>query len=706
MKNTLSWKDGIFYLNGKEDHLISGEFHYFRVPKADWRTRLRLWKEAGGNTIATYIPWLIHEPEEGRFSFGEHDYDDLAGFLEACREEGVLVVARPGPYQYSELKCAGLPEWLCSGYGNLLAKNLAGESFCGDSISYMHPLFLEKAKKWMTKVLGILRPWCAAEGGPIIALQLDNEAVGIHSWFNGGWYDYNPETFGFGQPEGRFPRFLKERYADHEALSEAWEEKGLHFTTAMPICRTAKTAGDVRRLLDYEQCYLKQVEEYFSWLRELIHEAGIREKLIHNSPNPEANSNFFEIADAMGEEFLLGSDHYYNLNQNWAQNNPTPQYAVRNFISLELLRNMGVPPTVFELPSGSASDWPPITPVDSRAAYVTNIAMGMKGWNYYIYTGGPNVPGTGSTTDLYDYGAPIGPFGEIRPLYGVQKQVHALCEANGTCSSALLEDFYVGYDRTALRPYSYEGFWHPGFVSPKRSWELCQQGLLTTAFCAGFTPKLVDLCTARLPTDKAIAIVTGTVMSRRAQKQLTDYLTRGGKLMMGPELPVLDENLQPCTLLADALRLPELENHAGGIIDMEGNPNIMATGGIHSCRPQDSCATLAKLRKGNRAVSFLMKRGNATVLWNGWSWTHCKTEHIRALGAMLAAVGVKPLLHKSDSNVFAVLHKSCRGRILFALNLYSSPMETEIQIAEGPHYRLQLAPMETRVICCDTPEGR
>lgn len=50
-----------YYLNGKPTFLYSGEFQYFRVPRKDWKTRLALFKEAGGNCIATYTPWLLHE---------------------------------------------------------------------------------------------------------------------------------------------------------------------------------------------------------------------------------------------------------------------------------------------------------------------------------------------------------------------------------------------------------------------------------------------------------------------------------------------------------------------------------------------------------------------------------------------------------------------------------------------------------------------
>lgn len=703
MGDKLTWKDGLFKIDGQGANMISGEFHYFRVPKKDWHTRLRLWKEAGGNTVATYIPWLIHEPKEGELVFGRHDYDDLEGFLQACADEGLYVVARPGPYQYSELKYAGLPGWLCEGYPQLLAKNIEGESFNTMSVSYMHPLFVEKMTKWMRYVCAILKPWCVAEGGPIIALQLDNEAVGIHSWFNGGWYDYNRETFSIGKEEGFWPEYLKNKYKTNKALEEAWEEPGISFSTAMPICTAAKTPGQVRRLKDYECCYLAQVEAYFKLLRSLIHQAGIDEKLIHNSPSPESNGNFFEISEGMGEGFLLGSDHYYNLNQNWPQNNPTPQYAVRNFISLELLRNLGVPPTILELPSGSASDWPPITPGDCTAAYMTNIAMGMKGWNYYIYTGGPNVEGTGSTTDLYDYGAPIGPFGEIRPLYYAQKEVHRLCKENALYSTSICEDFYVGYDRLSLRPYSFSGFGGKGFLPPDKSWELCRQGLITTAFCAGFTPKLWDLVSFVPPVDKPLAVTSGSVMTRKVQENLVEFLRRGGSLMLGPELPVFDEELMPCTILADecGLNKESFVRFGDGIVDMENNPNVMVTGDILALKGETSGADLALLRKQGLAVSKVISAANGRLLWNGWGWTHSKLEHSRALKAMLEALGVKATVSKSDPNIFTVLHKGDKGRLLFVLNLYSAPARARVEIEGGPCLELELAPMETKLLVCN-----
>lgn len=55
-----------FYLNAKEIRIYSGAFHYFRVPRAYWRDRLRKMRAAGLNTVETYIPWNLHEPRSGK----------------------------------------------------------------------------------------------------------------------------------------------------------------------------------------------------------------------------------------------------------------------------------------------------------------------------------------------------------------------------------------------------------------------------------------------------------------------------------------------------------------------------------------------------------------------------------------------------------------------------------------------------------------
>ena len=102
-----------FVLDGTPFRILSGEIHYFRIPRIYWEDRLRRVKALGFNAIQTYIPWNFHEENEGETSF-EGDRDFLA-FLSLADELGLLVLLRPGPYICAEWDWGGLPAWLFRG---------------------------------------------------------------------------------------------------------------------------------------------------------------------------------------------------------------------------------------------------------------------------------------------------------------------------------------------------------------------------------------------------------------------------------------------------------------------------------------------------------------------------------------------------------------------------------------------------------------
>ena len=58
-----------FYLDGKPVKLLSGAVHYFRLVREYWEDCLFNLKAMGFNTVESYIPWNLHEPEEGVFDF-------------------------------------------------------------------------------------------------------------------------------------------------------------------------------------------------------------------------------------------------------------------------------------------------------------------------------------------------------------------------------------------------------------------------------------------------------------------------------------------------------------------------------------------------------------------------------------------------------------------------------------------------------------
>jgi len=102
-------------IDGKDTFIYSAAFHYFRTPKALWRDRLTKIKEAGFNTVETYVPWNIHEREMPKDinDYSQVDTKELEEFLDMVHHEfGMYSIVRPGPFICAEWAGGGYPRWL------------------------------------------------------------------------------------------------------------------------------------------------------------------------------------------------------------------------------------------------------------------------------------------------------------------------------------------------------------------------------------------------------------------------------------------------------------------------------------------------------------------------------------------------------------------------------------------------------------------
>ncbi|MFT3772509.1 MAG: beta-galactosidase [Minicystis sp.] len=675
-----------YEVRGQRVHLYAGEIHYFRVPRPAFRDRLRLLRAAGGNAVSTYVPWIVHEPAEGVFAFSGKPWLELEAFLDTAAAEGLYVIARPGPYVYSELVYDGLPRWLCDGYPALRAKDRAGRDFRRSSISYLHPLFLEKARRWYDRVCPLLAAYTVSRGGPIAFAQIDDEITGIHTWF--GTLDYNPETMGFGREDGRYPRWLAARHGSLDALAAAYEAKVDAFASVEPpaVPAASPRLPELRRAKDYLDFYLSTVAEYGLTLAGWMREHGLDVPIVHNSASPLVNPIFRELSAALKPGgFVLGSDHYYTLGQDWPQNNPTPQYAVQVFVSLETLRLMDAPPTVLELPGGSAADWPPIGPEDAQACYFAHLALGMKGHNLYVFAGGPNPPGTAGTADVYDYGAAIGADGRVRPLYRAQQALGAFLSKHPSFPAATREsDCRVLVDWLAARADQWTKARDPFTFAPQEAWEFLRKGILTTAFCAGLSPELVDGETDGFTEDVASPLVaaTSSVMPAALQRRLVSFLERGGRLLFGPVLPELDERLSPCTILRDFLGVTEESRRApaDAVLQFPFTGSVYTSGlVITTPRPPIGASVLGHEQSSGDCAGWMKPLdGGGRVIWLGARWTHGMRYHTALLRGCLDRLGIEPRLTCSNPSVWCALWTHGEQSVLFAMNLLVSRQDAEI----------------------------
>jgi beta-galactosidase len=148
-----------FVLDGKPFQIISGELHYERIPREYWRDRLKKARAMGLNTISTYVFWNVHEPRPGVYSFTEGA--DVAAFIRMAQEEGLYVILRPGPYSCAEWDLGGFPAWLLAD-PNIVLRSTDEK-------------FLAPAERWLKRLGQEVAPLQITRGGPIIAVQVENE---------------------------------------------------------------------------------------------------------------------------------------------------------------------------------------------------------------------------------------------------------------------------------------------------------------------------------------------------------------------------------------------------------------------------------------------------------------------------------------------------------------------------------------------------
>ncbi|GES29858.1 beta-galactosidase family protein [Streptomyces angustmyceticus] len=155
----LTLRGDAFLLDGKPFRILSGAFHYFRTHPRDWRDRLTRMRAMGLNTVETYVAWNFHQPYEKKADFT--GWRDVAAFIRTADEAGLKVIVRPGPYICAEWDFGGLPAWLLKDKDAPLRRS--------------DPAFERAVDAWFAELLPRLVDLQATRGGPVIALQVENE---------------------------------------------------------------------------------------------------------------------------------------------------------------------------------------------------------------------------------------------------------------------------------------------------------------------------------------------------------------------------------------------------------------------------------------------------------------------------------------------------------------------------------------------------
>ena len=170
-------------IDGGPRLVISGEIHYFRLQPDQWEDRILKLKGAGGNAVASYIPWLCHELRNGEIDLDGHTRPalDLGAFIDLCRAHGLWFIARPGPFVMAEMKNEGVPYRLYTDHPGDRAGDVGRQAGPDPDAGLHRPGVPGRVPHVvLARHPDHCRP-ADRRGGNVIALQLDNE-VGMLSW--------------------------------------------------------------------------------------------------------------------------------------------------------------------------------------------------------------------------------------------------------------------------------------------------------------------------------------------------------------------------------------------------------------------------------------------------------------------------------------------------------------------------------------------
>lgn len=161
-----------FIIDGHHQLPVMGEIHYARVPRQDWRREICKMRAGGINIVATYCFWIHHEYEEGQWDWSGNR--DLHHFLEICKEEGMPVVLRVGPFCHGEVYQGGFPDWLVS-------KSIDDPKQY--KLRSLAPGFMAATQRLYSNIFAQASDMLWKHGGPVVGVQIENECRGPWSYY-------------------------------------------------------------------------------------------------------------------------------------------------------------------------------------------------------------------------------------------------------------------------------------------------------------------------------------------------------------------------------------------------------------------------------------------------------------------------------------------------------------------------------------------
>lgn len=653
-------KETCFNVNGEQIPLLCGEIHYFRMPRDAWENALDLLVEAGCNAVAYYVPWFVHEYEEGKFDFDgrTHDSNDLHAFIELTIEKGLMGYVRPGPYVYAETTDLGIPRWFTKKYKDAKIKHRRNGSYqetdFANCSAHNHPDFLAAVSRWYEAVCKEIGKYQAPNGN-IVMFQLCNEIPGDD------YDDENPVNLGMGDENGIWPSYLRKTYQSIDTLNQCYHTAFEKFEEVYPHLLKEKDASRYKaeQLSYYYEFYYPT---YFRRLKEITDANGINVQLTHNAYNPRAVSLHYQNKKE-NPWLSVGLDCYYSLSGRLGMKDATYFCEFGAEYAKSFLKNV---PWVIEQESGYWNDVPAVYGPELYIYNIWTIASGYQGMNLYMFAGGENRKGMGFYGTYHGWQAPVDKNGEKTETYeDVKQSLRDILTYQDTLLKPMVHDIAFGMtNRPGL-------IWEPLAKVSSDAFVLLKS--------AGFTPMVCDYeameCSELWEQHKSLYVISDDKMREETQRKLSEYVREGGTLILQGRVPGKNCKNEPCTILADALSVKGEDTPFGDAVQAKIllDEKEYWVGNRMQTLECEHGKVLAWDEKGLPCVQ-LIKSGKGQVMLLPFAMELTFFEQAKALTALLAQVGVTPMI--KGSHMLRVLPKE--GGELVVLNLH--PVKVTEQI--------------------------
>lgn len=532
--------------------LYSGSMHYWQHDRALWRPMLHEIRELGFEIVDTYIPWSVHEEERGTFSFdGNRDID---AFLQMCDDEGLFVIARPGPHINAELTEFGYPARLVRNE-RLQARTATGapaihvippKAF--PILSYTSEEFFREVKDWYAAICPIVVRNQYPDG-PIVMVQADNE----HSYF----FKLTPYDVDYSDGAvAHFRAVLGEKYSTIERLNHAYRTDFASFDDVEPPRKfAATTREELPRYLDWAYAKERYLTDGVSRIASMLRVCGVTKVPIsHNSPGwsgvPYNQVALEQSVDVHGVDFYVHKNEYAYLKQ-----------------GCQYLAGTARLPFIPEFGAGTWPWWEPIDDTDAEVNALTALMHGIKAINYYMVV----------ERDRW-LGSPIGRRGDVRePTAQLYRRLLAFLRESEWTSVDRRNDVLLlsvrEYERFAFSSRAASPPFFPEALGPLadllRHEVFAEQTLGFEQWIPRAMRTWASDCSSRLAADhygfvlgdsespldwllrfKALIVPGFEFMTQETQEKLLAYAWNGGNLIIGPRVPVTDETGAPCAMLS------------------------------------------------------------------------------------------------------------------------------------------------------------